>query len=501
MTETEKIVAGLKQAYANEDTRHRMEYIPIEKLFPHPDNPRKDLGDLSELTDSIIANGVMQNLTVIKSIDSTPEYDIMVDGKAKCSAAFRQHAINHAFTGDYTIIIGHRRHAAAVLAGIKELPCVVADMDYPTQIATMMTENLQRVDLTVYEQAQGFKQLSIDFGMSIDKIAEKTGFSASTVRRRLKMAELDQDILKEVSGRQINMADFERLDKIEDPKLRNNALKEIGTANFRSAVVSAEQEEKKRAKIADMERVCNGAGFEKIAESKGNKTDKYERVIGCSYNAPSEEKINECLALNRKLFYYIDRYGYLYVVAEKDPTQEQKKKDDAQNEKMEREKACKLLEEAFERAFNLRFDFVKNYKESDAKKNLPEIIHLGMDCADGIDPELFYKLVGFTEEDLDARYEGEDGDPTWSDCLAKGVTTYKALLFHIYSTTEDHAEVNCYEKYSWSSSYGKYIGNKRLKALYTALERLGYEMSDEEKALMDGTSELYYKEKEETDND
>ena len=75
-------------------------YIKVERLLPHPQNPRKDLGDLTELANSIRENGIMQNLTVVPK--------------------------GH---GYHTIIIGHRRHAAAKLAGLKEVPCVVANLD------------------------------------------------------------------------------------------------------------------------------------------------------------------------------------------------------------------------------------------------------------------------------------------------------------------------------------------------------------------------------------
>ena len=64
-------------------------YIPVTRLFPHPDNPRKDLGDLTELANSIKEKGIMQNLTVVPRINST-----------------------------YTVIIGHRRLAAAKAAGL-----------------------------------------------------------------------------------------------------------------------------------------------------------------------------------------------------------------------------------------------------------------------------------------------------------------------------------------------------------------------------------------------
>lgn len=115
-------------------------YIPVSKLYPHPDNPRKDLGDLTELAESIKANGVLQNLTVVPN---------MVVGEISGDVWQR----------GYKVIIGHRRLAAAKLAGLKELPCVVVEMTEREQMSTMLTENMQRSDLTVYEQAQGFQMM------------------------------------------------------------------------------------------------------------------------------------------------------------------------------------------------------------------------------------------------------------------------------------------------------------------------------------------------------
>lgn len=74
-------------------------YIELSKLRPHPQNPRKELGDLSELSESIKTRGIMQNLTVIPS--ENDEY--------------------------YTILIGHRRAEAAKLAGVTTIPCNVVD--------------------------------------------------------------------------------------------------------------------------------------------------------------------------------------------------------------------------------------------------------------------------------------------------------------------------------------------------------------------------------------
>ena len=111
--------------------------ISRSQLHPHPDNPRKDLGDLEELRESIREHGVMQNLTVIPK--PLPCLD------------------------EYYILIGHRRFAAS--EGIlTELPCVIVEnLSDREQIGIMLCENLQRADLTFIEQAHGF-QMMMDLG-------------------------------------------------------------------------------------------------------------------------------------------------------------------------------------------------------------------------------------------------------------------------------------------------------------------------------------------------
>ena len=121
--------------------------IEVTKLLQHPDNPRKNIGDVTELAESIKARGILQNLTVVP-----------------------------AENGMYTVVIGHRRLAAAKQAGLTEVPCAVVDMDYKTQLSTMLLENMQRSDLTVYEQAQGM-QMMFDLGVPVAEIVEKTGFA------------------------------------------------------------------------------------------------------------------------------------------------------------------------------------------------------------------------------------------------------------------------------------------------------------------------------------
>lgn len=175
--------------------------IAIEKLHPHPDNPRKVIGDIDELADSIKANGILQNLTVVPMNDDWTEF---------------------------TVIIGHRRLAAAKQAGLTELPCAVVEMTEKEQLSTMLTENMQRSDLTVYEEAKGC-QLLLDLGDTVAEVAEKTGFSESKIRRRVKLCELDEDAFKESQIRQPTLQDYDRLNQIKDIDVRNELLTSIGT--------------------------------------------------------------------------------------------------------------------------------------------------------------------------------------------------------------------------------------------------------------------------------
>lgn len=187
-------------------------YIELSKLKPHPQNPRKELGDLTELAESIKARGIMQNLTVIPSENN--EY--------------------------YTILIGHRRAEAAKLAGVTTIPCNVVDeeMSEDEQVATMLLENIQRGDLTPYEQAKGF-QLMIDLGNDINDITKKTGFSQSTIRHRIRMLDLDEQLLREKESSGATLQDYIQLEKIKDKETKNEVLKVIGTSDFQFKLTSA----------------------------------------------------------------------------------------------------------------------------------------------------------------------------------------------------------------------------------------------------------------------
>jgi ParB family chromosome partitioning protein len=231
--------------------------IPIDMLRPHPDNPRKDLGDLTELAESIKARGVMQNLTVI------PKY----------------HLGEIAY---YTILIGHRRCEASKIAGLKTLPCTVVNvMSKKEQIATMLLENMQRSDLTPLEQAEGF-QMMIDLGEGIRSIEKKTGFSATTIWHRVKLT------------------DYIKLEKLKNVEDKNECLKEIGTNNFDYTYNSKLRKQERKEKQKVIKKELEDKGLVDITDEE-RRYLKYDNVVACDY---ADIDIDELIANEKEQLYF-----------------------------------------------------------------------------------------------------------------------------------------------------------------------------------------------------
>lgn len=194
---------------------------PINMFEKHPNNPRKDLGNLTELSDSISKFGVLQNLIVVKNGDKL------------------------------RVVGGHRRLAAAKLAGLTELPAVIRELDEKEQQQIMLTENLQRTDLSLLEQAQGFQML-IDLGSTVKDLSKETGFAESTIKHRLAIAKLDPDIIKRSQakqGEQLRLSDFIALEKIKDIEKRNDLLAQHGGSSDFLYYVNQEKKRQDEAEI------------------------------------------------------------------------------------------------------------------------------------------------------------------------------------------------------------------------------------------------------------
>lgn len=430
-------------------------YIEIARIHPHPHNPRVDLGDLAELAESIKASGILQNLTVVP-VD--PElYRRKINSKK-------------AYTGDYTAVIGHRRLAAAQMAGLSELPCSVADMDEKMQVATMLLENMQRSDLTVWEQAQGF-QMMLDFGETPVSIGEKTGFSESTVRRRVKLLELDRDKFKESVDRGATLFEYAELDKIKDIELKNAVLDKSGTKNFqwelKNAIDKQKMEEDKAALIEQLRTFASP-----IEDNDGLYRVKYISITGSPLEIPGDaDKVD--------YYYHVDEWG---IVLYKDtPDMEE---DDGKAETLRlMEERSSQLKEITSRAYSLRLEFIS--KNAGLKKHSSAVATFAAQALlpyigyRRFNKELFADLIGI-ELAEGKRFTPDDGAEAISDYPERG------LFAAAYCSYGDSREMGYYKYYDC-----KYAKNEELDAIYDFLESIGYEMSDEECVLRNGTHELF----------
>lgn len=464
--------------------------IPVAQLHSHPDNPRKDLGDITELTASIKANGVLQNLTVVPRANPDVNYEELCRQYYADPTEENRTKLNQFRNTDgYTVIIGHRRLAAAKAAGLTELPCIVVeDMTPEEQISTMMTENMQRSDLTVYEEAEGF-QMMMDFGNSVEQVADKAGFSESTIRRRVKLLSLDREELKKSVKRGATLADFALLDKLDTEEAKNEVLKSVGTNNFRACLDRALREQKDRKTMNAIREVV--ASYATKADSKADMPENC--LFYASYGSWS--RIAEAPADAGEHAYWYTESGYGITVyrerTEEDKSAEKTPEQLAREAKIEeyREK-CRVIEEDEESAYRLRLNYLKEYgfpkKAAEAVAFAAcRMMILNPDALGDMDEDTIEAVYGDgiynDEHDLDTAVLLENAQ----------VNPMKMLVVLLFALTEpvNHRMHDT----EWLGGYYKCIKDDAsvYPGIYAALDGIGYEMSDMEKSLLDGTHPSY----------
>ncbi|MDO5398785.1 MAG: ParB/RepB/Spo0J family partition protein [bacterium] len=436
-----------------------VENISIEKLREHPDNPRRNVGDVTELAESIKANGILQNLTVVP-----------------CTGYYY---------GNYTVIIGHRRLAAAKLAGLTELPCAVVQMDDKQQIATMLLENMQRSDLTIYEQAQGF-QMMLDLGETQSSIAKQTGFSKTTVSRRLKLLNLDKDKFMEADNRGGTLEDYIKVAEIKDEKIRNAVTDAIGTQNFEWELRKAHEKQQLNEAMPSIK-----AEMKKIGAKRDDKIYNYDGKHEVVCEIMVKDFKEGCLANKCKnnIKYWWNILGNAVKVYRLKPVEKKKavKKSDKEIKAISRRKE---LESITERAYECRKSFVMDFYIIQ-KDN--EIIN------DWLWEVQYRRLSGQysnTSWDILCDRIGEEYEKYKYSCKRENLDRFvkehpkNANIIILYAVCGDSGKMGYYEANN-GEEMPSYKKNNRLDLIYKYLCKLGYKMSDEEKALKDGTHEFY----------
>jgi ParB family chromosome partitioning protein len=142
--------------------------IPIDKIRPNPDQPRKAFGELRELTDSIKEKGVLEPLLV----RFVPREDC------------------------YHIISGERRYHASRAAGLREVPCIEKIADDAETLELALIENLQRKDLTPFEEADGLQRLAEHFDYTHDDISKKIAKARSSVTETMSLRVIPEALRK-----------------------------------------------------------------------------------------------------------------------------------------------------------------------------------------------------------------------------------------------------------------------------------------------------------------
>lgn len=209
-----------------------LRHLKPAQIAAHPRNPRADVGDVTELADSIRSVGILEPLVVAPATDKAG--DIVPE--------------------KFRLIAGHRRLAAARLAKAKTVPALVrTDLagDDVAQLAAMLVENLQRVDLTPIEEGAGYQALLEFPGWTAAKIATTTGRSRATIRARVALAGLPEPTQARIHTGQITIDQASELVRYaKDPKALAKLEKAAGTPDWSYTLTRVKDDASKARAVA-----------------------------------------------------------------------------------------------------------------------------------------------------------------------------------------------------------------------------------------------------------
>ena len=442
------------------NSKNHIVMIPREQLHPHPDNPRKDLGDLEELRESIKEHGIMQNLTVVPDKDG------------------------------YKILIGHRRFAASE-GIIEELPCVISEgLTDREQVGIMLCENMQRSDLTVFEQAHGF-QMMLDLGDTVEVISQKTGFSKQTIKHRLEISKLDK---KAIDGAQeyfqLTIADYIELEKVKDIEMRNEILSQVTSSrdikdeveNYLGDLKCKENEKKYRE-------LCLSLGFKEIKEYlyTYGADSKYKTIEGLNrirlIDDYDDSKIKELTAkISEPIVFRCDGWGIEFAIKKPDvKTEKKKSKEELMNEARDRNR--KVLED-------MRTIICDEYYECILEFQPGMIDELGDKTRIVMMDELFTILLS-VDSNLTS-FKSIYNIKTKQDIKGLGddfedYPMIKKLMLNVWAALAS----------SYTNKFVEWNFTKNMKVLKAhqsfakMLKHFGLKLHEEPQAIIDGTSDFY----------
>ena len=174
--------------------------LPLQKVEPNPNQPRRsfDEEELQALADSIAEHGILQPLAV-RALDG----------------------------GFYQIIAGERRWRAARMAGLSEVPVVVLEADDRTVMELALIENLQRQDLNPMEEAEGYRVLMEDYGLTQEQAAARVGKSRPAVTNALRLLALPDEVREMVENGTLSAGHARAVLSLPNERLQKAAAQKI----------------------------------------------------------------------------------------------------------------------------------------------------------------------------------------------------------------------------------------------------------------------------------
>lgn len=175
-------------------------YVNIESIRPNPYQPRKQFNKaaMEELCDSIKQYGVIQPINVRKISNNI-----------------------------FELVAGERRLRAATMAGLKEIPTIIINVDDNDSAVMALIENLQREDLSYMEEADGYNNLISDHGFTQEELAQKIGKSQSTIANKIRLLKLPPLVKKILADNSLTERHARALLKLHDEQLQLKVLKNI----------------------------------------------------------------------------------------------------------------------------------------------------------------------------------------------------------------------------------------------------------------------------------
>lgn len=207
---------------------NRVRQIPLVQICPGKAQPRKNFSneELLELAKSIQENGVLQPLTVRK-----------------------------AGLAGFELIAGERRLRAAALAGSEKVPCLVIDCDDQQAAIYSLLENLQRVDLDPFEEAEGIEKLIQEWHITQEEAAKRLGKKQSTIANKLRLLRLAPEEREAIQRAGLTERHARAVLKLKDGELRSIALRHMierglnvkQTENFVERLLEKNREQERKS--------------------------------------------------------------------------------------------------------------------------------------------------------------------------------------------------------------------------------------------------------------